>query len=135
MFDRHFTLEVTDQAAVLARIVVLCQQRRCHVVALSFVAADRHRGGELSLTVRASNWHAERLAGWLGTLVDVVKVHDVSPHATFWGSRALCRPASRPRRPFTSDPQRAPSRLAAAVRAARRFACGSMHGDASPRRD
>jgi hypothetical protein len=78
MFDRRFIVRITDQPDVLNRVVVTCQQRRCQVVALSFVAPDRHRQGELSLTVRAPGWHGDRLACWLAGLVSVVEVEELT---------------------------------------------------------
>jgi acetolactate synthase regulatory subunit len=77
MLDRRFTLEITDRPDVLARIVTLCQQRRCQVTALSYIAADRHRTGEVVLSVSASSWHGDRLGAWLGGLVDVLEVHEL----------------------------------------------------------
>jgi acetolactate synthase small subunit len=76
MFDRCFTLEITDQPDVLARIVTLCGQRRCQVTGLSYRAADRHRAAELVLSVRAPSWHGDRLAAWLAGLVDVLEVRE-----------------------------------------------------------
>jgi acetolactate synthase regulatory subunit len=74
MFERRFTIEITDRPDTLGRILVLCQQRRCQVTALSYIGADRHRHAQLSLTVRAPSWHVERLPVWLSGLVDVVEV-------------------------------------------------------------
>jgi acetolactate synthase small subunit len=78
MFDRRFVVSIADQPDVLGRVVMLCQQRRCQVVSLSFVASDRHRGGELALTVRASAWHGDRLGAWLAGLVSVLDVEELA---------------------------------------------------------
>ena len=78
MFDRRFIVRITDQPDVLNRVVVMCQQRRCQVVALSFVAPDCHRHGELSLTVRAPSWHGDRLACWLAGLINVIGVDELT---------------------------------------------------------
>jgi acetolactate synthase small subunit len=76
MFDRRFALELTDCPDVLPRIVTLCQQRRCQITALTYAAGDRHRAAELTLSVRASSWHGDRLAAWLAGLVDVLDVRE-----------------------------------------------------------
>lgn len=102
MFDRRFTLEITDRPAVLARIVTLCQQRCCEITALSYIAADRHRGAELELSVRASSWHGDRLAAWLASLVDVVRVEEAGAASPSRASGVSLRTASRPRRPAST---------------------------------
>jgi hypothetical protein len=61
---------------VLGRVVVVCQQRRCQITSLSYRAADRHRAGELVLSVRAPAEAADRLPRWLLRLVDVEAVHE-----------------------------------------------------------
>ena len=78
MFDRSFTLEITDRPDVLARVVTLCQQRRCQVTSLSYSAGDRHRAAGLVLSVRAPSWHGDRLAAWLAGLVDVLDVQELT---------------------------------------------------------
>jgi acetolactate synthase regulatory subunit len=84
MFERRFTIEITDRPDTLGRILVLCQQRRCQVTALSYVGADRHRRAQLSLTVRAPSWHVDRLPLWLSGLVDVLEVREPSAAAARW---------------------------------------------------
>jgi acetolactate synthase small subunit len=82
MFDRRFTVQITDHPAVLARVVTVCHQRQCEITALSYRAADRHRGGELALSVRAPAYAANNLAQWLLRLVDVQGVHEAEGATT-----------------------------------------------------
>jgi acetolactate synthase regulatory subunit len=74
----HLELTVADAPLVLDRIVSLCRARQCDVIAMHFEAADRHRPGRASVTVRAParmvRLAAERLAG----LADVLSVEYVS---------------------------------------------------------
>jgi acetolactate synthase small subunit len=76
MIVRCYSLETTDRPDVLARVVTLCQQRRCAVTSLHYTAGDRHRHAQLVLSVCGSGWHADRLATWLGGLVDVIAVRE-----------------------------------------------------------
>ncbi|MEA2323401.1 MAG: hypothetical protein QOD81_3251 [Solirubrobacteraceae bacterium] len=66
----HLELTVGDTPLVLDRIVSLCRARMCTIVALHFEAADRHRPGRVSVTLRAAparvRLAAERLAGLVG---------------------------------------------------------------------
>ena len=84
MFERRFTIEITDRPDALGRILVLCQQRRCQVTALSYVGADRHRRAQLSLAVRAPSWSLDRLPRWLCGLVDVLEVRESGAAPARW---------------------------------------------------
>ena len=89
MLDRRFTLEIADDPDALPRVVALCRRRRCELTAVSYRAGDRHRRGELRLSVRAPDWYAERLGGWLAGLIPVLRVHDLdAPRSHRLGPRA-----------------------------------------------
>lgn len=77
MRDRRFTLEIADDPDALTRVVALCRRRRCELTAVTYRAADRHRRGELRLSVRGPDWYVDRLAGWLAALVPVLRVDDL----------------------------------------------------------
>lgn len=77
MLNRRFVLEIANDPDVLPRVVALCRRRRCELIAVSYLAGDRHRPGELQLSVRAPAWYAERLDDWLAALIPVFVVHDL----------------------------------------------------------
>jgi acetolactate synthase regulatory subunit len=55
---------------VLLRVLSILHRRRCRVTAADF-AADRRTTGRLALRVQAPAAHADRVAHWLNSLVDV----------------------------------------------------------------
>ena len=82
MFEHRFTIDITEQPDVIHRILTTCRRRNCQVVALAFVAGDRHRRGQLTLTLRASHWHGDRIASWLAGLIDVLHIQESDAAAT-----------------------------------------------------
>jgi acetolactate synthase regulatory subunit len=74
----HLELTVADAPLVLDRIVSTCRARQCTVVALHFEAADRHRPGRVSVTMRAAPQRARLAAERLAGLADVAAVEYVS---------------------------------------------------------
>jgi acetolactate synthase small subunit len=74
MHIHRLTLDVTDRADVLPRIVGLCHRRGCEIISLSYERGDRHRPGRLDLAVRADDRHLRPLAPKLAALVDVQDV-------------------------------------------------------------
>jgi acetolactate synthase regulatory subunit len=68
------TVEFGDAADdVLLRVLSTLHRRRCRVTAAEF-AADRRTTGRLALQVEAPAAHADRVAHWLNSLVDVQHV-------------------------------------------------------------
>jgi acetolactate synthase small subunit len=72
-----FDLEVTDDPAVLVRVLVTLQRRQCRITAVDFSRADRHRPARLRIAVDAPPSHAHRMGAWLGNLVDVLEVVEI----------------------------------------------------------
>ena len=73
---RRFALDVGAGPDVLVRVLGLLRRRQCHVVAVDFQEADRHRPGRFELTVLAPLRTADRVEVWLANLVDVNAVDD-----------------------------------------------------------
>ena len=67
----HLQLTVADAPAVLDRVVSTCRSRQCTIVSLSFQAGDRHRPGQIDLTLRGPERMTRMAADRLARLIDV----------------------------------------------------------------
>jgi acetolactate synthase regulatory subunit len=76
--ERLLRLEVRDGPDVLLRVLSLLQRRRCRVVSVDYLAADRHHPGRLLLGIAPPPRHAHCVEAWLENLVDVMGVDAVS---------------------------------------------------------
>jgi acetolactate synthase regulatory subunit len=77
----HLELTVADAPAVLDRVVSTVRSRQCTIVSLRFQAGDRHRPGQIDLTVSSSARAARLAADRLARLVDVeVVAASLSPN-------------------------------------------------------
>ena len=72
--DRLMSVDVRPAPDVVVRILVLLRRRRCAVTSVDVRAADRHRPGRLLIGFDAPSGHADRVAQWVGALVDVLEV-------------------------------------------------------------
>jgi hypothetical protein len=75
--ERLMTVDIRPAPDVVVRVLVLLQRRRCTITSVDFRAADRHRPGRLLIGFEAPNGHADRVAHWVGALVDVLEVEFV----------------------------------------------------------
>jgi acetolactate synthase small subunit len=68
-----FTVQVRPRSDVLHRVVSVCHRRALVIVALSYA------GDAITLTVRGETGRSSHLRRWLGSLHDVVAVHELEP--------------------------------------------------------
>jgi acetolactate synthase regulatory subunit len=81
MRHRRFELETNGRADVLVRVLALLRRRGCHIAAVEFHEADRHRPERFEVAVNAPARIEPRLECWLVGLVDVIAVRDRSERA------------------------------------------------------
>jgi acetolactate synthase small subunit len=89
--SHRFQLAVGDDRSVLERVVNTCRSRQCTILSLQFTAADRHRPGQLELTLEATPKMARLAAERLGRLVDVLEVEAYSQPRSVASSTAWAR--------------------------------------------
>lgn len=70
----HLQLTVTEDPASLERIVSVCRSRQCRILSLRFSLGDRHRAGQVEMTLSAPSRMADLAVARLARLVDVVAV-------------------------------------------------------------
>jgi acetolactate synthase small subunit len=70
----RFQLTVGEDRSVLERVVSACRSRQCTILSLQFSKGDRHRPGQLLLTLEGDPKHARLAAERLERLVDVLDV-------------------------------------------------------------
>jgi acetolactate synthase regulatory subunit len=109
-------ITVTDDPAVLDRIVSSCRSRQCTITSLHYEAGDRHRPGFVSLTMDAAAARAQLAAERVARLVDVLAVEQAPepgrpprhPTPEAWRRAA---PSGGPRRGPARHPEDAPGRM------------------------
>ena len=75
MSDTHrLEMTVADGPLALDRVVATCRARGAAITGLHFEAGDRHRPGELVVSVAAERGRLGLLVGRLDGLVDVLSV-------------------------------------------------------------
>jgi acetolactate synthase regulatory subunit len=67
-------MTVADGPLALDRVVATCRARGAAITGLHFEAGDRHRPGQLVVSVAAEHTRVPLLVGRLGGLVDVLSV-------------------------------------------------------------
>jgi hypothetical protein len=70
----HLAVETTGSGDVIVRALVLLRRRGCRIVAVDFLAADRHGPGRFEVCLEAPPRTEHRVEAWLRGLVDVVAV-------------------------------------------------------------
>ncbi|RPJ56797.1 MAG: acetolactate synthase small subunit [Acidobacteria bacterium] len=93
---RTFVLHVSDDPDVLTRVALLCRRRRFTIDSLTIGRTEEPGVRRLTLSVEADADSARRLAAFLGTLVDVSRVEDVTDRPVVLRDLAMIKVTAPP---------------------------------------
>lgn len=72
-----WTIQLTGAGDALVRVLVVLRRRRCQIVSVDYSCGDRHRSGQLVVSVVPPPAHAHCVASWIAALVEVEAVDRV----------------------------------------------------------